>query len=239
MRMTEALRYRLNGYLSLTRAAGVSGSKAYEPVLSWKGAVTARQQRLRLERRDPELAAELRSVSSRLAALAFAAPDPRQREAYQQQIIKLSERKEQLEKDLARKNPTMRPDEEFTRLSPERLQQSLAAKTVLVDFLEYSHSAPDLKGKLSSERRLVAFVVPAARKTGEGKGAEIVQIDLGAVQPLAEAIDQLGKARAQTGTPYGAVLRKRRGHGPGEGFAIMPIGMLVGLMTRLAESEEL
>jgi hypothetical protein len=52
------------------------------------------------------------------------------------------------------------------------------------------------------------------------------------------ALDQLGKARAQTGTPYGAVLRKRRGKGVSEGFAIMPIGMLAGLMTRLAESEE-
>jgi hypothetical protein len=55
---------------------------------------------------------------------------------------------------------------------------------------------------------------------------------------MAAAVDQLGKARAQTGTPYGAVLRKRRGHGPGDGFAIMPVSMLAGLMTRLAESEE-
>jgi hypothetical protein len=54
---------------------------------------------------------------------------------------------------------------------------------------------------------------------------------------MAAALDQLGKARAAAGTPYGAVLRKRRGHGPGDGFAIMPVSMLVGIITRLAESE--
>jgi hypothetical protein len=55
---------------------------------------------------------------------------------------------------------------------------------------------------------------------------------------MAEAVDQLGKARACNGTPYGAVLRKRRGKGVAEGFAILPIGMLAGIMTRLAEMDE-
>jgi CHAT domain-containing protein/Tfp pilus assembly protein PilF len=197
LRMTESLRVHLDGYLSVTRAAGQTGAKAYGPVLSWKGAITARQQRLRLERHDPELAAELRSVSSRLAALAFATPDPRQRDTYQQQTLQLTERKEQLEKDLAQKSAAMRQQQQQTRLSPEQLQQSLSPGTVLVDFLEYQHVAadPKRKGRLTAERRLAAFVVPSARSPM--KSADVVQLDLGAVQPLAEAVD---KWRQSVGT---------------------------------------
>jgi len=202
LRMAELLRYQLDHYLSLTRAADVAGSKAYGPVLSWKGAVTARQQRLRLERRDPELAAELSSVCSRLATLAFGRHDPQQRDAYQKRIIQLTERKEQLEKDLAQKSAVTRQEQELARLSPERLRQSLPPGTVLVDFLEYERSAPDSKnkGRVTTERHLTAFVVPSARGSGQGgenKGADIVQLDLGPVQPLAEAIDQW---RQSTGT---------------------------------------
>lgn len=190
LRMTESLRYQLDGYLSVTRAAGSSGSKAYEPVLSWKGAITARQQRLRLERRDPELVEELRRVSSRLATLAFATPDPRQSEVYRQQMLQLSERKEQLEKDVAEKSAAVRQNQQLARLTPEGLRQSLPAGTVLVDLLEYWHSTPDPKnkGKLAFERRLAAFVVPSGR--APSKAADIVQLDLGPVQPLAEAIDK-------------------------------------------------
>jgi tetratricopeptide (TPR) repeat protein len=182
LRMAESLRYQLDSYLSVSRAAG---TQAYEPILSWKGAVTVRQQRLRLERRDPALAAQLRDVAGQLAALAFATPEPGQRDAYQQRILKLSERKEQLEKDLAQKSA----GSQLARLSPEELQRALPAGTVLVDFLEYWHSTADIKtGRFAFERRLAAFVVPAAGK--EGKAADIIQLDLGPVRPLREAIDQ-------------------------------------------------
>src|SRR5262249_25653730 len=56
LRMTESLRHHLDGYLSVAQAARLPGRNACEMVLSWKGAVTARQQRLRLERRDPGMA---------------------------------------------------------------------------------------------------------------------------------------------------------------------------------------
>jgi hypothetical protein len=79
-----------------------------------------------------------------------------------------------------------------------------------------------VRGQLAAEAFLAGFVAG--------------QKDAGRFD-MAAAVDQLGKARAQTGTPYGAVLRKRRGHGPGDGFAIIPVSMLVGIITRLAESE--
>jgi len=213
LRMAESMRFQLDSYICLARIAGLNGSRAYEPVLSWKGGVTVRQQRLRLERRDPALAAELRSVSSRLAALAFATPEPQQREDYQQQILQLTERREQLEKDLAQKSAAAGQEQLLVRLSPEQLQHALPAGTVLVDFLEYENSAPDPKnkGQLITERRLVAFVVPAARR----QSAEIVRVDLGPVPPLAEAIDKWRQTIGTRTRPLendqdpAAVLRQR------------------------------
>jgi hypothetical protein len=55
---------------------------------------------------------------------------------------------------------------------------------------------------------------------------------------MSGAVDQLGKARAQNGHPYGAVFRRRRNYGPAEGFAIMPVGQAVAIMRRLAEETE-
>lgn len=52
---------------------------------------------------------------------------------------------------------------------------------------------------------------------------------------MAAALDQLSKAQATNGTPYGAVIRKRRNHGPDRGFMIVEFGMGAGLMRRLAE----
>jgi CHAT domain-containing protein/Tfp pilus assembly protein PilF len=213
--MAAHFRLRLDLYLSVARAAGLSGSAVYEPILHWKGAVTVRQQRLRLERRDPELAAELRSVSSRLAALALATPEPRHRDAFQQQILMLSERKEQLERDLAQKSAGSRQEQELARMTPERLQQSLPPGTVLVDFREYFHATADPKNKeqLTSRLRLTAFVIPAAR--GASKGTDIVQLDLGPVKPIDDAIDKWRQTLATRTRPLendqdsAAVLRQR------------------------------
>lgn len=57
---------------------------------------------------------------------------------------------------------------------------------------------------------------------------------------LAGWMDQLGKARAQAGTPYGAVLFKRARAGTDRAYMIVEFGMGAGIMRRLAEegSEE-
>ena len=52
---------------------------------------------------------------------------------------------------------------------------------------------------------------------------------------MAAAMDQLGKARAQAATPYGAVIRKRRAHGVDRGFMIVEFAPGVAMMRRLAE----
>lgn len=52
---------------------------------------------------------------------------------------------------------------------------------------------------------------------------------------MAAAMDQLSKAQATNGTPYGAVIRKRRAHTPDRGFMIIEFGMGAGIMRRLAE----
>jgi CHAT domain-containing protein/tetratricopeptide (TPR) repeat protein len=184
--MTSQLRVALDAYLTLATLAKRAREAAYSHVLAWKGAVLARQRRLRLQRSHPELAdafAQLDRVAGRLAALAFAVPDPKQQEAFRRQIQELSEQKERLESDLARRSAAFRQEREAERLTPDRLQAVLPPDAVLVDFLEYTHGSPPAqgKGKWQVERRLAAFVV---------RRDSIEQLDLGPAQPFAETIDR-------------------------------------------------
>ena len=98
--------------------------------------------------------------------------------------VGLTEEKERLEKELSRLSAAFRKESKTAALTPEQLRQSLPANVALVDFLEYTHQQPDpeRKGHWKRERRLTAFVVRADRA--------IVRLDLGAVQPIAAAIDQ-------------------------------------------------
>lgn len=51
---------------------------------------------------------------------------------------------------------------------------------------------------------------------------------------IAAAMDQVGKARAQTGDPYGVVLRKRPRAVPGRGYAIMEMDQFWAIARQLA-----
>jgi tetratricopeptide (TPR) repeat protein/CHAT domain-containing protein len=184
--MTDQLRSALDAYLALAPLAKRAGESAYSHVLTWKGAVLARQRRLRLQRSHPELAdafAQLDRVAGRLAALAFAAPDPKQQAAFRQQIQELSEEKERLEGDLARHSAAFRQERQAEKFTPAHLQAALPADAALIDFLEYSHfnPPPQGKGQWRVERRLAAFIV---------RRDSIEQLDLGPAQPFAEAIDR-------------------------------------------------
>jgi len=208
--MTQRLRAYLDHYVSLAARADQPGKAVYAPVLTWKGAVSARQQRQRLQSKRPELAddlAKLQSASSRLAALALAVPDPKRQEARLRQIKDLNEEKERLESALAGRSAEFRGLQESRQLSPAQLQGVLPKDAVLVDFLEYTQSTPSPKdkGKWIEERRLAAFVV---------RPDSIKQLDLGPVKPIADAIDrwrgrvQLGRAAKDQPDP-GAELRRR------------------------------
>ena len=135
--MAKGCRGFLNAYLSLTDRAKISPDVTYSYVLTWKGAVFMRQRWVRLARtiKDPELMktfAELESTASRLAAFVFAVPDPKQREAWQRQIVELTARKEQLEAELARQSSEVRAEQARRRVTPADIQKSLPAGTVLI-----------------------------------------------------------------------------------------------------------
>ena len=191
--MGQSLRNDLNGYLSLASAARLPADAAYRHVLAWKGAVLQRQRRMhalrRLAREDhrPEvarLAGDLQDIATRLATLALAVPDPQRRDAWQRQIADLTERKEHLEGELARRSAAFRRERAQQATTPGQLQAALPPGTALVDLLEYTHNEPPAegKGRWRTEARLVAFVVRPDRP--------IARLDLGPVAPIAAAVDR-------------------------------------------------
>src|SRR5262249_39179040 len=101
--MQQALHPNLNAFLSLAARASVPAAPVYEPVLAWKGAALVRQRQLRQARRHPDLAplvADLQATSGRLATLAFATTDPKRAAERRKNLAGLTERKEQLEREL-------------------------------------------------------------------------------------------------------------------------------------------
>jgi len=180
------LRGHLNRYLSVAAGARLSAVSTYRFVLSSKGAVTAGQTLTRLQRRRPELAplaAELLATGTRLANLSFAVPQPDQRDAWLKEIESLTERKESLEKTLSQKSAAFLRARDTSRVSVDRLQKSIPAKTAVVDIVAYSHcfarpSTGTIRGDV--ENRLTAFIVRS--------DDEIKRVDLGAARPIESAI---------------------------------------------------
>lgn len=184
----------LDMFLSLAEPLKLPAAARYAQVLSWKGAVLAQQRWLRQKRqmlRDkatPETAKlllELETTTRRLAALALARPDPKKSATHQQELAELFRQKEELEQALASASQVFRQQMDTQRLSPERLQKILPKDAVLVDFLEYTRYAPTEK-VFQRHRHLLAFT---ARRDGP-----LVAIDLGPVQPIAQAVDQWRRA---------------------------------------------
>jgi CHAT domain-containing protein len=206
---TRTLRHHLDAYLALAPRARLAADKAYQPLLRWKGAILAHQQLQRLGRADAAtqaLVVQLQSVTSRLAKLAWAVPEPKQRDAWRRQLQDLSREKDQVEADLSRSSAAFLEIQDLQTLTPAQLQQALPLGTVLVDFLEFTHwdPPPGGKGKLRAERRLAAFVVRRDRP--------IVQLDLGPLAPIAAAVDawRQGVAAGAAPAPGDAAAELRR-----------------------------
>jgi CHAT domain-containing protein/Tfp pilus assembly protein PilF len=204
--MTRSLRRTLDGYLSVTAVTDGRAERSYQYVLAWKGMVFVRQRQTRLAAARPELApvvAELQSTASRLAALVFSRPAPQQRQAWQRQLAELSEKKEQLEAELARRGAELAPDQ--GGVTAERLQASLPADAALVDFLEYTHSPPRPEGAGDEARpaqHLAAFIVRAGRP--------VVRLSLGPTAPIHQAIDVWRRTYGRPGKGELAAIELRK-----------------------------
>ena len=201
--MSRSLSNVLDLYLSPNAETPRSNELVYAQVFTWKGAVQARQGYMRLGRQQPELAPDfehLRSVSSRLATLAFATPDLKKLAAYRRQMEELTLEKERLEGELSAKSALFRQQQAQVRRTPAQLQEALPAGTVLVDFLEYTHWSPPAagtKGKLQKEQRLAAFIVRRDRP--------VARIELGPMDPVSRALDEWRKS-------YGSLAPGKASH---------------------------
>lgn len=183
--MGRALRVNLDGYLTIGADAGASAADLYRHVLAWKGAIFTRQLANRALRRRPDLKPrfdELLSVDVRLSTLALRGPGQGGRNVWEQQVAKLSQQKETIEAGLSARSVEFAEERALMNPRSEDLERILPEQTALIDVLEYSHFRPSAEkpGKLDWERRLAAFVVRHDRP--------IVRIELGPVEPLAEAI---------------------------------------------------
>jgi CHAT domain-containing protein/Tfp pilus assembly protein PilF len=182
MQLGESLRHQLDNYLSLATREPRFQEVAYAALLRWKGSVWQRQQRQRLLLDQPELKPrfeQLQSVSSRLSTLTLNPPAPERLEAWRRQLDELTQKREDLERDLSLASVEFR--QSTVPVTPEQLRASLPAGTMLVDFLVYNRFTPankEQQTKESWEEHLLVHLVRADQ--------EIRAIDLGPVDSLNE-----------------------------------------------------
>ncbi|MFO0868269.1 MAG: tetratricopeptide repeat protein [Pirellulales bacterium] len=210
--MVAANRIYLDNYLTCAAAFPQAREAAYRALLRWKGAVWLRQREGRAVADRPELLPvfqQLQTVARRLAKLALATPDPEALDAWRKQLDQLTQQKEELEQELARRSAEWR--EAKRPVTPEEVQDNLPEGAILLDFLEYWHWTPPQQGtpqkdtlqKGLSERHLLAFLVR--------RGQPVELVDLGPVAPLSGAIDQWREAlgRGDRGRTAGQLLREK------------------------------
>jgi CHAT domain-containing protein/Tfp pilus assembly protein PilF len=173
-----------NGYLSV--AAEVRGASAGEQyALLWqdKASITSilarRQQLLRgiTDDKTRTRAEELLDVRRQLARLLLAPADVPIKDR-DNRLRGLTERKERLERELARRLPDLQRRETLARAPYTDLVQHLPAHTAFIDLLHYYHVTRDLKAKPTPH--YVAFVLRP--------GQPVQRVDLGPAAPIEEAL---------------------------------------------------
>lgn len=183
--MTASQRAILDNYLSIVVESHQAGDAALQAVLHWKGMIWMRQRQLRAATDEPALApvfAELQRVSMHLARVAMITPAPSQADAWRRKLAELTERKEEVERQLASQSAAYRAAKR--EVTTAELLDSLPPEAALVDFLEYSHfnfPTSDTSRPNPRERRYLAFVVRS--------GQPCEAVDLGPSLPIVEAIE--------------------------------------------------
>jgi CHAT domain-containing protein/Tfp pilus assembly protein PilF len=172
----------------LTASTAVPADAAYDALLPAKGLVSLRQQKIRAVQGGPAdpataaLRAELASASGRLSRqsrAAAAGPTTRAATDARASIDQLSERVEQLQRDLAAKDAAYRQSRDQLRRTAAEVAAALPPDAVLVDVREYE---PLWRAGHPRELRLAAFV---ARH-----GQPVARVELGAASPVEAAVDQ-------------------------------------------------
>jgi CHAT domain-containing protein/Tfp pilus assembly protein PilF len=174
----------VNAYLSV--AAEVKDTPAADQyALPWQGKagvtgiLARRQQLLRGITDDPTRARaeELLDVRRQLARLLLAPANAPIKDR-EKRLRELTERKERLERDLARRLPDFQRRDTLARAPYTDLVQHLPAHTAFVDLLRYSYYTRDRKTKPTPQ--YVAFVLR--------RGQPARRVDLGPAPPIEEAL---------------------------------------------------
>lgn len=205
--MASRLRRTLDGYLSVTAGEPALAESAYGYVLAWKGAVFARQRRLResLGREDlAPLVGQLQRNSAKLAALVLSTPDESERARWQSAVAELCLEKERLEGRLAER--IGESDTPGKQADWRDVCESLPDGAVLIDFLEYEHRGAADAGtgiEPAAERRLAAFLLR--------KGGGIVRVEPGLAGPIGRAVEAWRRTCGApgSGAEAGAELRAK------------------------------
>lgn len=131
----------------------------YNHLLRLKGAASERASLLHAARNRPELAVLFRQheeLAIRLATTATRIPFAEERAWWYARTEALTDQWERLEREILSRAMVEAPK----RANYDDVRKALPAKSVLVDFVEYSHFAPREKGSgWNDDRRLIAFIV--------------------------------------------------------------------------------
>jgi CHAT domain-containing protein/tetratricopeptide (TPR) repeat protein len=189
--MNEATRSILGQWLSTTSETPSLAAADYAAVLAWKGAVSARQQQLRILRREPSLAPlaeRLRAKAVRLANLSSSVPGPANADVDRRaELVRLTEEMEKLEIELSARSAGFRDAQRSVAPTLALVSRTLPDDAVLVEYFEYGHGRTDPKrpGQWIFEQRLTAFVVARERP--------VVRVELGPADAIAAAVEDWRK----------------------------------------------
>ena len=176
-----------DGFLSLTTHVLDAAASAYAAVWTSKSAVTRvlaqRQAAARVA--GTEYTAKLDDLKGRRRRIDQLLQDRRlPANERDKLLVKLSDERDALERELAIKMPMLQRAKELDALGPEALTAMLPDQTILIDFVRYTHFDYDKAkpGKAGETRTpsYTAFVL--------AKGQPIRRIELGAAKPIDRAV---------------------------------------------------
>jgi tetratricopeptide (TPR) repeat protein len=205
-----SLPFTRDAYLSLARRVPQTEEASYAHVWRGKAAVARvlerRQQTLALTA-DPacaDLARDLTKCRQTLARLLLA-PAGSQPDL-SDHVQKLTNRKEELERQLARKLPAFKELQERDRLAPADLLKRLPARTAFIDFLRYYRIEQDPKVRGRAGEKWTASYLAFVLRPGQ----PVRRVELGPAAPIEEAANEWRRA-VQDDKPSAAAasLRKR------------------------------
>lgn len=209
----EEFRRCLATFLAAGVRAASDPAEAYAQVLRSKGLAFTLQRQRRATREQPELKPlfdALQQTSRRMAALDSRVVSRRPQAAQIKEYRELLTKKAKLEQALAAKSRGQRAETRRPAGSVAALRAALPADAALVDFVTY-RPAPAAQPNATAREDafgLAAFVLRRDEPT--------VRIDLGASQPIADAVDAWRREilRGAGGTTRGLV-RTEKNDGPG------------------------